>query len=293
MPRPVTHLRQLQAEKSIFVQSTSLERIWDRAVEAIKRLVDYAKSQWGSDVVIVNTDGWIAGEEAVAYKRSLLSALAPTGIVAIRIGGELDEIVKGFTNVAFARPPPAARTRSKEDRKIHRDMSYGRFIFPVKEISIDLDKLPFCNLVLSKGIIIDNNLMGILSRAINSRIFYAVQSGNLVYAITEGWAIKRVGNVRVFGLPEGFERGLLVGFEDSGGFLLGLGVLKRIYYEKRKAVIYASAKLERSLDKARCIRVGYVRLNENFEEAEKVTQLLRYDLYSSERDGSVRGAGSA
>lgn len=287
--KPITSLRQMQAEKSIFMQSTSLERIWGRAVEAVRRLAEYARSSWRADAIIINTDGWVGDEEAVLYKRSLLSAIAPNNVVAIRMENELDKITDGFPNVVFTRPPPAARARSKEDRKIHRDMSYGRFIFPVKEISIDLDKTFFCNLDLFKGVSINNQLINALSKTINIKILYANQIGQVVYAIVNGeWLIRRVGGVRILGLPENFERGLLVGFEDSDGLLLGLGAIKRIYYEKRKAVVYASAKLEKLLNRTKCIRLGFIRLNESFEEAEKVWPLVKYDLNSHGKNSQVR-----
>lgn len=291
--RPITSLRQVQAEKSVFMQSTSLERIWPRAVEAVKRLIAYARRTWSVDAIIVNTDGWINGREAIEYKRSLLTELRPNNIVAIKIENELDEIIKGYSNVTIVRPPPAARLRTKEDRKIHREMSYARFIFPLRELSIDLDKLPLCGLGLFRGVDLGSELRAMASRIVNSHITYANQAGSTLYIITDQWISRRIGAFKVVGLPEGFERGLLIGIEDSEGFLLGLGVLKKIYYDRKKAVIYTSSKTERAMSRASCIRLGLIRLNENFEEIERVSQLLKYLYPSDELGDTMRGAGSA
>ncbi|MGC8582882.1 MAG: Clp1/GlmU family protein [Thermoproteus sp.] len=291
--KPITSLRQIQAEKSVFMQSTSLERIWPRAVEAIGKLVLYARQAWSADAVIVNTDGWISGEEAEEYKKTLLAKIKPNNVVAIKIGNELDGILANFSNVVFVRPPPAVGTRTKEDRKIHREMSYARFIFPVREVSVDLNKTPLCNIGLFKGLDLEGEFKAMLSRAINAKITYANQLGSALYVIADQWITRKLNSFKVFGFPEGFEKGLLVGVEDRDGFLIGLGVLKKIYYDRKKAVVYMSSRTEKALQRAACIRVGFIRLNDNFEEAERVVQLLRYDLYTYAQNGTMRGAGSA
>lgn len=276
--KPITSLRQIQAEKSVFMQSTSLERIWPRAVEAIKKLVKYARDAWSAEAIVVNTDGWISDDEAIRYKRALLAEVKPDNVLAIKVAGELDKILDGIPRVVSTRPPPAVGTRSREDRKIHREMSYARYIFPLREISVDLEKIPLCNIDLFKGIDINDEFKHMISRSINARIFYANQVGRTLYVIADQWLVRRLNAFRVFGFPEGFEKGLLAGVEDKDGFLIGLGVFKKIYYDRKKAIIYTSSKTERSLHKASCIRIGYIRLNDNFEESERVLHLFRYDL---------------
>jgi Predicted GTPase or GTP-binding protein len=66
-----------------------------------------------------------------------------------------------------------------------------------------------------------------------------------------------------------WERGLLVALEDRENYLLTLGVLKRIYYNTGKAVITVSRNFDRENEVSH-IRLGMIRLNENFEEVEKV-----------------------
>lgn len=286
--RPITSLRQVQAEKSVFMQSTSLERIWPRAVEAIRKLIAYARSAWSAESIIVNTDGWVSDEEAIRYKRALLAAVGPSNILAIKIANELDGILNGLPRVVSTRPPPAVGSRSREDRKIHREMSYARYIFPLREISVDLEKIPLCNIDLFKGVDVNNEIKFMISRSINAKVFYANQVGRTLYVITDQWLARRLNAFKVLGLPEGFEKGLLAGIEDGDGFLIGLGVFKKIYYDRKKAIIYTSSRTEKSLHKASCIRIGYIRLNENFEESERVSHLLKYDLNIPSQDVAMR-----
>lgn len=277
LTRYVTHLRQLVAEKSLFLQSTSLEWTWPSAVDKIAMATEYAKNRWQVDTVVVNTDGWVLGEEAVIFKRRLIERIKPTVIVAIQVERELAPILNGFDNVVILPPPPYARKRTREDRKIHREMGYGRYIFPPVELALPLDKIPLCNLPLFRGVEIDEELRKMLTKAIGMPVLRAYQTGSRVYAIVSGdvWATKKVGGFQVFCLPQDFEKGLLVGLEDREGFLIGLGVLKKIYYDKRRAVIYTSRDVEKKLGEVTCIRLGFVRLDDGFNEVEKVIGLLR------------------
>lgn len=278
LTRYVTHLRQLSAEKSLFLQSTSLERVWRRALDGIARAVRYAVEAWGADSVVVNTDGWIADEEAVTFKRALIERLRPSWIVAIQAERELAPILDGVPNVVSTCPPPAAKAKSREDRKIHREMGYGRYIFPPTELALSLDRVPFCNVPLFGGVELTEELRKALARTLSVPVLYANQVGNRVYAVVAGeWLIRKVGGVKVYGVPEGFERGLLVGLEDREGFLVGLGALKRIYYDRRRAIVYTSSGMERRLGDLACIRLGLVRLDENFMEAERVSQILKLE----------------
>lgn len=278
LTRYVTHLRQLSAEKSIFLQSTSLERVWRRALGRITKAVRYALEAWGAESVIVNTDGWIADEEAVAFKRALIEGLKPSWIVAIQAERELAPILDGVPNVVSTCPPPAARAKSREDRKIHREMGYGRYIFPPVELAVSLERVPLCNVPLFGGVELAEELRRALAKALSVPVLYANQVGNRLYAVVAGdWIVKRMGGVKVYGIPEGFERGLLVGLEDGEGFLVGLGALKKIYYDRRRAIVYVSGGLERRLGDVACMRLGLVRLDESFMEAERVNQVLRLE----------------
>lgn len=277
LTRYVTHLRQLVAEKSIFLQSTSLEKIWPRAVEKIVKAVEYVKNKWQVDTVVVNTDGWVLDEDAVVFKRQLIDKIKPTVIVAIQVENELTPILNGYGNVIVLPSPPYARRRSREDRRIHREMGYGRYIFPPIELAVSLDKIPLCNLPLFQGVEISEDMRRMLAKAIGMSIIKAYQQGARVYAVvnSDSWMLKKVGGFQVACIPLDFDKGLLVGLEDREGFLVGLGVLKKLYLDRRRAVIYTSAEVEKRIGDVSCIRLGLVRLDDSFNEVEKVPGLLR------------------
>lgn len=215
----------------------------------------------------------------MAFKRRLIEEIKPSLIVGIQVENELLPIVKGYSNVLLLPPPPHVRAKSREDRKIHREMGYGRYIFPPVELAVPLDKIPICNLPLFKGVEIGDELKRMLAKTLGVPVVRAYQVGERVYALVQNdaWLMKKVGGFQVVCMPLEFEKGLLVGLEDGEGFLVGLGVMKKIYYDKRKAVLYTSSDVEKRLGEVKCIRLGLIRLDENFNEVEKVASLLKVE----------------
>ena len=279
----VTHLRQLSAEVSVFVNATSAERVWQKVVDAVPKLVRYAVSR-GGETVIINTDGWVVGEEAAKYKAELIRRVSPSYVIGIEREDELKLIMSLVPEYSdrfiIVRPPAALRIRGFEDRRIHREMGYGRYLQPAKEISLTWPQVRFRNLPLFEGVELGRDVIRMIERASGVRIIYANQVGDRVYAVVDDgeWGVRHLPNAMLYMLPSGFEQGLLVGLEDGDGILVGLGMLKKIYYSKKKIVVIASEAVERRIRDVRYINVGYLRLNENFEEVEKVYRIARYEL---------------
>jgi len=281
---PITHLRQLKAEYSLFLQTTSVEYVWRKVVSGVKRLADYAVNRLGADVVVVNTDGWITGG-AIEYKKSLVESVKPTKVFVI---GKDEDTLKLYDAVSGSAPtvilpaPPNVRVRSKQDRKVYREMGYGRFLFPPKETTLSLDKVNIANIPLFQGVKLDSQFISLISSLLDRRrIEYASQTGNRVYAVlsTNDWLVRKIPGAYLYGLPLGWERGILASLEDEEGFLVSLAMIKRIYYHKRRIVVITSKNVESEFRRVRQIRIGFIRLNENYEEVEKVNQLLKYEVY--------------
>jgi len=83
-----------------------------------------------ADIVLVNTDGWLAEFNAVRHKGLLLDEIQPDLVLAL---GRSDEIIDPLlerVKVASLRLPSSsfARARSKEERKKSRETGYRRFL---------------------------------------------------------------------------------------------------------------------------------------------------------------------
>ena len=86
--KPVTDLFGLKAENAFFVGVTSPSEAVDKVIEGLAAMKTEVL-KCAVDFVVVNTDGWIAGEDAVAFKARLIEMLAPDVIFCIQQGDEL------------------------------------------------------------------------------------------------------------------------------------------------------------------------------------------------------------
>jgi polynucleotide 5'-hydroxyl-kinase GRC3/NOL9 len=125
---PIIGLHRVAANLSFFIGDTSPSSVPDKVVTFATRLKERIMSS--ADVVLINTDGWLAEFNAVRHKTLLLETIQPDLVLGL---GRSDEIIDPLlerVKVASLRLPSSsfARTRSKEERKKSREAGYRRFL---------------------------------------------------------------------------------------------------------------------------------------------------------------------
>ena len=88
---PVFGLQKLHPETSLFIGDTSPSMVSEKVLNGLVRLRDIATKD--SDLVIVNTDGWVSGEEAFRYKKKLVESIRPNLVIGIDVAGEMRELL--------------------------------------------------------------------------------------------------------------------------------------------------------------------------------------------------------
>ncbi len=296
----VTHLRMLQPVKAVFLKTTSVERVWKEVVQGVKRLVDYLVENEKVSTVVINTDGWISTDKAIEYKVHLIETLQPRNVFLIKRADEADKLIEAVqskfadkANIVVLPAPPAARIRSREDRRIHREMGYGKYLNPPRDLTLDLRKTPIVNFPLFCGFNIPRELRGYIRKLVGSNIIHCEIIGGCLVAVTLNSALREPeirdmpGRGKLIVLPNGWERGILVGLENENNFLLALGKIRKIYYNAGKIVVTVSKQFVDSA-KIHHIRLGMIRLNEQFEEVEKVNYIAKLESLVARKAGSAR-----
>ncbi len=131
--KPVTDLFGVKAEDAFFVGATSPSEASSRTVEGLA-LMKAEISKTAVDFVIVNTDGWVIGEEAVAYKSRLAEMIAPDVVFCIQQGDELAPLLSAlskFRTVTIC-TPLTAKLRGREKRKSLRELGYAKYLAGAK-----------------------------------------------------------------------------------------------------------------------------------------------------------------
>jgi polynucleotide 5'-hydroxyl-kinase GRC3/NOL9 len=284
----ITHLTQLRNLRSVFVKTTSIEHVWNYVLDSISRLIDDLKHNYNADTIVINTDGWVSDSIAIKFKLEMVKRANASRIIVIKRNDEVDGLLKELSslarNVIVIPSPPNARIRDRDDRKIRREMGYSKYLMPSRELSINLRERPIINLPLFNGLKYDNYIISLIRRSLNLPIHYIEQWGNAAVAIgnVKEFQVRNLGDVNIAILPENWESGLLVALEDKNNYLLSLGILRKIYYNTGKAVVsvHESFNNENMIDH---IRLGMIRVNDNYEEIEKVLYIGKVEsLLSSQ-----------
>ena len=125
---PIIGLHKAVVEISFFVGDTSPSVVPDKIVRLATRLKEQMTSS--ADIVLVNTDGWLAEFNAIRYKQRLLEEIQPDLVIALSRSDDIIDPLLDRVKFASLKLPSSsfARVRSKEERKKAREAGYRRFL---------------------------------------------------------------------------------------------------------------------------------------------------------------------
>jgi len=245
---PIKDLFEMKAENAIFVGLTSPSWAVSRVLEGLARLKD-AVSGADVDILIVNTDGWIDGEDAATYKAQLVERLAPYLVVGIQQERELEPILTLLeeAKIFTVNSPPAIRGRSREKRKILRELGYKKYLKDARVLAFSLKRVMVEGAPLGSGVPPTEEQMDRIKVVLGESPVYCEDAlGAVLIVLREN---RRIGEdqllrieeslgKRVKVVREGEEKGLLVALKDAQGNFLGIGVLLEIDYGKGAMKVY-------------------------------------------------------
>jgi polynucleotide 5'-hydroxyl-kinase GRC3/NOL9 len=143
--KPLTELYGLKARNAFFVGATSPSAAVSKTIEGMA-LMKAEILDAAADVVVVNTDGWVEGEEAAKYKLQLTEMLQPDIVVCIQQKNELEPLLAalGKYRTIEVKASLAVKHRSMEKRKNLRERSYAKHLrdakvkaFPLNQLTIE------------------------------------------------------------------------------------------------------------------------------------------------------------
>jgi polynucleotide 5'-hydroxyl-kinase GRC3/NOL9 len=134
---PVTDLFRLKAENAFFVGVTSPSEAVNKTIRGMALMKAEILGK-GADFVVVNTDGWVEGEESAKYKSRLAEELSPDVIFCIQQKDEVAPLLTAlekFTKTTIE-SPPNAKQRSREKRRNLRELGYIKYMTGAKVKSL-------------------------------------------------------------------------------------------------------------------------------------------------------------
>jgi polynucleotide 5'-hydroxyl-kinase GRC3/NOL9 len=271
--RHVTDLFNLEAKNAFFVGVTSPSRAVEKVIRGLTLLNAEILSN-NPDFVIVNTDGWVEGEDAVNYKVQLIEKIKPSIIYCIQQEEKLKpllEAVKGF-QIVIIDSPPTIKQRSRDKRRSLRELGYIKYLKNSKVQSIPASWLK----IESDEILAPGKNFGDKRREreiydlLGMKPLYMVELKDKIYVVIgrNRWInpenIKRTEETigkKVVVTFKGEEKGLLLALYNDERKFLGIGVLREIDYGRK--VIKISTPVSSGIS---TVIFGKVKLDENLRE---------------------------
>jgi len=155
----LTNLSSINVGRMFFVGYTSPSSVTEKVIFGIRKLA----SQASPPPLVINTDGWVADEQATSYKVKMINELGPDIVVGIQRLREIDAILDSVNAMSIRiQPPDFVKPRSREQRKRLRERGYRRFLREAKTITLPFDMLKTESIAgLQNG---ENLIVGLLDR---------------------------------------------------------------------------------------------------------------------------------
>jgi polynucleotide 5'-hydroxyl-kinase GRC3/NOL9 len=267
---PVRNLFDVEAESAYFIGLTSPRGVTEDVIEKLSSLKTTALKYY-LNFLIVNTDGWVDGEDAAIYKIKLIEKVAPDVVVGIQRENELAPILGALKgrSVFSVNSPSVIRARDREKRKILRELSYKKYLkdakiqsFPLNWITVEGEFLKTKNhpaepMRRMRELL---EVSPIYFEETATRVFLVLRKGQWI----DEYLIKKIESEhgrKVKVMREGDEEGLLVALQDGDGRFLGIGVIRSIDYRRRVMKVYTPVYKNVST-----VLVGQIKLDEKGRE---------------------------
>jgi polynucleotide 5'-hydroxyl-kinase GRC3/NOL9 len=283
--KPVTDLFGLRGKNAFFIGATSPNGNADKVIEGMTALRQEILDA-NSGTVIVNTDGWIEGQDAVGYKVRLVQALAPDMIFYIQQKDEMAPIMAALESYkgVMVDCPATIRQRTREKRRDLRELGYIKYLKNSKVQSLPLNWLriegdepfglnkPHANAEQTRRI---HELLGM-------RPLHFTEQENRIRIVVgkRRWIgsdnirkLEEALGKKVMLIHKGDEEGLLAALYDAEKRFLGIGVLQEI--DLTRKILKISTPVAEEIS---AVNIGKVKLDKNLREIPDLTDENRIDF---------------
>lgn len=270
---PVTDLFNLEAENAFFVGVTSPSKATEKVISGLALLRDEVLRR-NPDYVVVNTDGWVEGEDAVNYKAQLIEKINPNVIFYLQQNEKLTPLLSMLKNFKTLKidSPKTIKQRSREKRRSLRELGYIKYLknakvqsIPISWLNIESDE--FLGLNKSFGMMKrDREICELLGMKplhiaeLKEKIYVVIGKGRWIDPERISKTEETLGK-KVVVTWKGEEEGLLTALYNDERRFLGIGVLREVDYGRKVMKIYTPVSSNIS-----AIAIGKVKLDKNLRE---------------------------
>jgi polynucleotide 5'-hydroxyl-kinase GRC3/NOL9 len=281
---PVADLFSVKPFAIIFTGRTSANGITQRVVSGIMSILKQIP-EGPVDLTVLNTDGWIEGDDAHAYKAELIRQVDPNLVVGIQRNAELDTLLHNVEEEGFhvlrVDTSSAVKRRDRDERRELREQSYKKYLGKPTVRNLHLNWIALEYTPLGLGTPVDLQRVEALEKALQRRIMYCEENSRMLCMVVNAWErvdeaivvmAESLFHKDVYLVKEGEEEGLLVGLLNNDRDFLGLGIISKLDYINRTLKIQTAYK-----DTVNIVQFGQVKINEAGKEVGVTTAFSTKD----------------
>jgi polynucleotide 5'-kinase involved in rRNA processing len=198
--------------------------------------------------------------------------VGPSAVVGMQREKELTPILDALHNikVIVMDSPKLIQPRSREKRKLLRELSYKKYLKEAKTQSFFLSWVKVEGSIFGAGDPLPRKRLETLKNLLGTRPIYAEETVTAILvvlpkskAVTEEQikAVEEYFKKRVKLIREGDEEGLLVGLKDEEDKFLGIGILDGVDYKRRTLKVYSPVS-----EKVAILGFSQIKLDRNCKE---------------------------
>jgi polynucleotide 5'-hydroxyl-kinase GRC3/NOL9 len=285
LTKPVTDLFNLEAKNAFFIGATSPSTAINKVIEGLTSLKKEIL-EGNPDFIVINTDGWVEGEDALNYKIQLVSELNPDIIFCIQQKDELAPLLNSLEGLQkiVVESPPTIKQRSREKRRSLRELGYIKYLknakvqsLPISWLKVEANEFlglgePYENPKQAKRVYELLGLKPLHFAELKDRVCIVIGRG---YWVSEEKLRKLEETVgkKITVFRKGDEEGLLVALYNNDRKFLGIGILREIDYSRKTLKIFTPVS-----DRIFIVTLGRIKLDKNLKES----------VAFAEKDASVK-----
>jgi polynucleotide 5'-hydroxyl-kinase GRC3/NOL9 len=246
---PMGRLADAEVVGLYFVGATSPRDHLHETVVGTRWMRDRALAL-GVERVIVDTSGLVQGEFGRALKQAKIDLVAPDLVLCLQRDGECEPILRPYAGdhhpaIVRVGPAPAARRRSADERREHRDRVMEAYFAGARPVTLDLGRVVLREPALYAGPPLSLHQTEGLAALLDDAVVWAERRGRELAVVTPGRL--RESQLRSFAAAypdvslvnlslDDFQDAV-VGLDDRSRETLGLGVVRRVDLIKRTMVV--------------------------------------------------------
>ena len=269
--RPIKDLFEVKAEGVCFIGVTTPSGVMEKVIDSLAIMKKEAQERTDAGLLILNTDGWVEGEDAAKYKLALTERVNPDIVVGIQQQDELTSILSYLkTETITLETPQAIKQRDREKRKVLRELGYKKYLKGAKVLTFPLSWMRIEGVPLGTGVSPGKLQMHRIQDLLGLSPLHSEETHTTILLVlgTQQWvhrdgikAVEENFGKKVQVIREGEEEGLLVSLHNNDGDFSGIGILHGIDYQRKTMKVYTPAK-----GKVSTISVGQIKLDKDCRE---------------------------